>query len=193
MVASDSFTYTPSVSPYLLSPILQHYFSKRHQSCEAPGQIQCHPPPPKKKKGKKNKPKAASPPSFINIDNVVCGEQRTGVQKDSPTLKSFICIRLVSEPYRSDCSLPERLTLCLIVWLPEGWSDYTLVQHGKVMGLSAHSSVLYVHRIIMFTVWWVVCRDVERLSHHCPCTITRCHRMVPPAELYQQDVGKVEE
>lgn len=63
------------------------------------------------------------------------------------------------------------------------------------MSFSAHSNVLYVHGIIMFAAAWGGFGGGVGggLSHHCPGTVARCHRMAPPAELYQQDVGEVEE
>lgn len=122
------------------------------------------PAAPSKKKKKNQCPELPPSSPFVNIDTLVCGEKRRGVQKDSlATLKSFICIRLVSEPYRSDCDLPERLPLCLIVWLPEGWSDYVLVQHGKVMG-ALQCAVCAQNNYV--AVLWVGCEMWEGRGVH---------------------------
>lgn len=56
-----------------------------------------------------------------------------------------------------------------------------------------HSSTcvceMYVHRIIMSAcVWMLLLGAFTLLSIYCSC----CHRMALPAELYQQDVGEVE-
>lgn len=48
---------------------------------------------------------------------------------------------------------------------------------------------MYVHRIIMSACVWVLLLGAfTLLSVYCSC----CHRMALPAELYQQDVGEVE-
>lgn len=48
---------------------------------------------------------------------------------------------------------------------------------------------MYVHRIIMSACVWVLLLGAfTLLSVYCSC----CHRMPLPAELYQQDVGEVE-